>query len=44
MQNMSKGLHEVGKAVANEILQALPIFGESWSEVSYFIPEPIKFA
>ena len=43
-QNLGKGLHKVFKAVENEILQALPILGESGSEVSYFIPEPRKFA
>ena len=31
-------------AVVNEILQDLPIFGESGSEVSYFIPDPRNFA
>ena len=34
---MSKVLHKVFKAVVNEILQVLPILGESDSEVSYFI-------
>ena len=43
-QNMGKGLQKVFKAVVNEILQALPIFFESGSEVSYFIPEPRNFA
>ena len=37
-QNMVKGLHKVFKAVVNDILQYLPILGESGSEVSYFIP------
>ena len=41
---MGKGLHEVFKAVVNKILQALSILGESCSEVSYLIPEPINFA
>ena len=41
---MGKGLHKLFKAVVNEILQVLPIFGESGPEVSYFIPEPIKVA
>ena len=41
---MGKGLHKVFKAVVNDILQALPILGESVSEVSYFIPDPINFA
>ena len=31
------------KAVVNEIPQVLPIFGESGSKFSYFIPEPRKF-
>ena len=42
MQNMVKGLHQVFKAVVNEILQVLPIWGKYESEVSYFIPEPRK--
>ena len=37
-QNMGKGLHKSFKAVANDILQVLPILGESDSEVYYFIP------
>ena len=41
---MGKGLYKVFKAVFNENLQALPILGESGSEVSYFIPEPRNFA
>ena len=41
---MGKGLHKLVKAVVSDILQVLPIFGESGSEVSYFIPEPRKFA
>ena len=41
---MSKVLHKVFKAVVNEILQVLPILGESGSEVSYFIPEPRNFS
>ena len=40
---MGKGLHEVFKARVNDISQELPIFGESGSEFSYFIPEPRKF-
>ena len=32
-QNMGKVLHKVFKAVVNEIFQALPILGESGSEV-----------
>ena len=42
-RNMGKGLHGLFKAVVNEISPALPIFGESGSEVSYFSPEPINF-
>ena len=38
----AKGLHKLFKAVANNILQALPILSESGSEVSYFISEPEK--
>ena len=44
MQNMDKGLHKLFKAVVNKISQVLPILGKSGSEVSYFIPEPRKFA
>ena len=40
---MGKGLHQVFKYVVNDISQVLPIFGESGSEVSYFIPKPINF-
>ena len=43
IQNMGKGLHEVFKAAANDISLALPILGESISEVPYFIPGPIRF-
>ena len=43
MRNMGKGLHKVFKALVNEILQALPILGESGSEVSYFIKETRNF-
>ena len=43
-QNMGKGLHTLFEAIVNDISQALPILGESGSEVSYFIPEPINFA
>ena len=35
---MGKGLHKVFKAVVDEHFQALPILGESGSEVSHFIP------
>ena len=38
MRNMGKGLHKVFKAIINEILQVLSIWGESGSEVSYFVP------
>ena len=41
---MGKGLHKAFKAIINEILQVLPIFVESGSEVSYFIPEPRNFS
>ena len=41
---MGKGLHKVLKTVVKEILQVLPIFGESGSEFFYFIPEPRNFA
>ena len=43
-QIMGKGSYKVFKAVVNEILLVLPIFGESGSELSYFIPEPRHFA
>ena len=36
-QNMGKGLHKVFKDVVNELSKALPMLGESGSEVSYFI-------
>ena len=41
---MVKGLHKVFKTVVNDILQVLPIFGESGSEVSYLITELRNFA
>ena len=41
---MGKGLHKLFKAVVNELSEALPILGESGSEVSYFIPETRNFA
>ena len=41
---MGKGLNKLFKACVNEILQVLPIFVESVSEVSCFVPEPINFA
>ena len=40
---MGKGLHKIFKAIANGILQVLPILGESGSEVYYFIPDPRNF-
>ena len=43
-QNMGKILHKVFRAVVNEIPQVLPILVESGSEVSYFIPDTIKFS
>ena len=42
-QKNVRGLHNIFKAVVHEILQVLPILGESGSEVSYFIPEPGNF-
>ena len=36
---MGKGSYKVLKTVVKDILQDLPIFGESGSEVSYFIPD-----
>ena len=41
---MGKGLHRLFCLVVKDILQELTHLGESGSEVSYFIPEPIKFA
>ena len=41
---MGKDLHKLFKAVVNEISQVLPIFGESGSEVSYFIKESRNFS
>ena len=43
-RNMGKVVHKVFKAVVKEISKDLPIFGESGSEVSYFIPEPRNFS
>ena len=43
-QKMGKGLRKVFKTVLKEILQDLLTLGESVSEVSYFIPDPRKFA
>ena len=42
-QNMGKGLHKVFKTDVKDILQDLPTFGESISEVSYFITDPRNF-
>ena len=41
---MGKGLQKVFKAIVNEILQVLPIMGESGSVVYYFIPDPSNFS
>ena len=41
---MGKGLHKVFSTVVKEISQELTTLGESGSEVSHFIPEPIKFS
>ena len=41
---MGGGLQKVFKTVVKEISQDLPPVGESGSEVSHFIPEPINFA
>ena len=41
---MGKGLHKVSKTFVKEILQEFPLLGESVSEFSHFIPEPINFA
>ena len=41
---MVKCLYKFSKAVVNDIFHALPILGESGSEVSYFVPEPRNFA
>ena len=41
---MGKGLHKVFSTILSEISQELTNFGESCSEVSHFIPEPIHFA
>ena len=40
---MGKGLHKIFKTVVKEILQDFPLLGESGTEVSHFIPEPINF-
>ena len=41
---MGKILHKVFKAIVNKLSESLPSLGESRSEVSYFISEPINFA
>ena len=43
-RNMGKGLHKLFSTIVSEISQELTNFGESGSEVSYFIPEPRNFA
>ena len=40
---MGKDLYKVFKAVVHDISQVLIILGESGSEVSFLIPEPINF-
>ena len=42
--NVGKGLNKVFKTVVKNISQDLPIFGESGSEVSYFILDPRNFS
>ena len=42
--NMGKVLHKVFSTVVKEIYQELTLLGESGSEVSHLIPEPINFA
>ena len=44
MQNMGKVLHNIFKAVDNDIFQVLPSLVESGSEVSYFFTEPRNFS
>ena len=41
---MGNGLHRVFNNIVLEISQELTDFGETSSEVSHFIPEPINFA
>ena len=41
---MGKGLHKVFKTVVKNISQELTPLGESGSEVSHLIPEPINFS
>ena len=44
MRRTSKGLHKLFKTAVKEISQELTPLGESGSEVSHFIPEPINFS
>ena len=41
---MGKGLHKLFKTVVKDISQELKALGESGSEVSHIIPEPINFS
>ena len=41
---MGKGLQRVFSTIVKEISQEFTNFGESVSEVSYFIPEPRNFS
>ena len=41
---MGKVLHTLAKSVVYDILNFLPLLGESVSKVSYFIPEPTNSA
>ena len=41
---MGEGLHKLFKTVVKQISQDLPTLVESGTEVSYFIPDPIKFS
>ena len=41
---MVKGLHKVFSTIVKDILQELTPLGDSGSEVSHLIPEPISFA
>ena len=43
-KNTGNDFYKVFMTVAKEISQDLPPLGESGSEVSHFIPEPIKFS
>ena len=43
-KSMGKGLHKVFNSVVKEQNNALPIYRESGSKVSHFIPEPSNFA